>query len=290
MTIRDSTVRFAQRVWRVFRWVLAGVLIILLLLMWFEESLVFVPSPYPVGDWRPVGLDVEDAEFAAADGTRLHGWYVRHPQPRAIVLFCHGNAGNVTHRAWMLSDLHRVAQVSALVFDYRGYGKSEGQPTEAGVIADARAARAWLAEREGIPEGEIVLMGESLGGSVAVELAATDGARALVLENTFTSVPDVAAHHYPVLPVRWLMRTRLSALSKIGRYRGPLLQVHGTADTIVPYSMGQKLFEAANEPKEFISLPGADHNDGLPNEYYVRLGEFLAALGSGDTRSATSSQ
>jgi fermentation-respiration switch protein FrsA (DUF1100 family) len=220
-------------------------------------------------------LKFEDARFAAADGVHLHGWYVPCKDRRAAVLFCHGNAGNVTHRADLLRVLHDRVGVSVLCFDYRGYGQSEGKPDEQGVLADARAARRWLAEQEGIAESDIVVMGESLGGAVAVDLAAADGARALVLQNTFTSVPDVAAHYYPWLPVRWAMHTRLDSLSKIGQYRGPLLQSHGTADSIIPYAFGQRLYEAANDPKHFFPIPGGDHNDFPPAEYFDALKAFL---------------
>ena len=140
-----------------------------------EKSLVFAPSRYPEGNWQPAGLVFEDAWFAAADGTRLHGWFVPHAQPRAVVLFCHGNGGNVALWADVLRNLHDRMGVTAMGFDYRGYGRSEGTPSEAGVLADARAARAWLARRTGIAEDRIVLMGRSLGGAVAVDLA-TDGA------------------------------------------------------------------------------------------------------------------
>ena len=222
-------------------------------------------------------MAVEDAWFSAADGTKLHGWYLPHPRARAVVLFCHGNGGNITHRADALRRLNR-AGVSVLMFDYRGYGRSEGKPSEAGILADARAARAWLATRENIRESDIVMMGESLGGAAAVDLAARDGARALVLESTFSSLPDVGAYHYPWLPVRLLARTQLDSLSKIGNYQGPLLQVHGDQDTIVPIEFGRRLFEAANEPKQFLMLPGHDHNDTLPDTYYDALAEFIKRL------------
>jgi fermentation-respiration switch protein FrsA (DUF1100 family) len=247
-------------------------------LMIFEESFIFFPMRYPEGDWQPAGVSFEDAWFQSPDGLRLHGWYAGHESPRAVVLFCHGNAGNITHRADTLQALHDLANVSLLVFDYRGYGRSEGKPNEAGLVADARAARAWLADRAGVSEQDVVLMGRSIGGAVAVDLAANDGARALVLESTFTSVPDLAAHHYRFLPVRKLLHTRFDSLSKIRRYHGPLFQSHGDADTIVPYESGRRLFEAANEPKQFITIPGRDHNDPQPPEYYEALAEFLDRL------------
>jgi hypothetical protein len=265
-------------VWRAARVLLIAYLVVLVAVMFLEESMIFFPSVYPEGDWRPAGLAVEDAWFQAADGTKLHGWYLPHPRARAAVLFCHGNGGNITHRAYALHVLNRRVGVSVLMFDYRGYGRSEGKPDEPGILADARAARAWLAARENIRESDIVMMGESLGGAVAVDLAARDGARALVVESTFSSLPDVGAYHYAWLPVRLLARTRLDSLSKIGDYRGPLLQAHGDRDTIVPIEFGRRLFEAANEPKQFLVLPGHNHNDLLPNTYYDALAEFIERL------------
>jgi fermentation-respiration switch protein FrsA (DUF1100 family) len=146
------------------------------------------------------------------------------------------------------------------------------------VLADARAARKWLAAQTGVREGDVVLVGNSLGGGVAVDLAARDGARGLVLENTFTSLPDAAAAHLPVVPVHLLMRTRLNSVSKIGDYRGPLLQTHGDADRVVPYRLGRELFAAANEPKQFVPVPGGDHNDPPAAAYIAALDGFLDSL------------
>jgi len=264
--------------WRIVRPLLVAYLVVVILAMFLENSLIYFPARYPAGDWSLSGVPIEDAWFQAADGTRLHGWYAEHKQPRAVVLFCHGNGGNVAYWGDALRSLYRHAGVSVLLFDYRGYGRSEGRPNEAGVLADARAARAWLAQRAGIPQEQIVLMGRSLGGAVAVDLAADGGARALVLESTFSSLPDVAAYHYWWLPVRLLVRTRFDARAKIGGYHGPLLQSHSTADTIVPYQFGRRLFEAANEPKQFLTLQGSDHNDPPDRQYYQALAEFLDGL------------
>ncbi len=167
-------------------------LLLLSAMMVFENSLIYFPMNFPEDDWAPQGITVEEAWFSAADGTKIHGWYAPHEKPRAVVLFCHGNAGNITHRADIVRALNDRVGVAVLVFDYRGFGKSEGKPNEPGVLADARAARSWLAQKTGVSENRIVLMGESLGGAVAVDLA-TDGARALIQENTFSSMPDVAA-------------------------------------------------------------------------------------------------
>ncbi|MCC6420296.1 MAG: alpha/beta hydrolase [Gemmataceae bacterium] len=243
-----------------------------------ERALLFHPERYPAGDWQPSDLVYEDAWFQSADGTRLHGWYCPAEQPRAVVLYCHGNAGNVTGCKWALRLLQEKCGVSVLAFDYRGYGRSDGSPTEVGILADARAARRWLAARTGAFESDIVLLGRSLGGAVAIDLAARDGARGLILENTFTSLRDVAAGKTWPLPPELLMQARLDSVGKIGAYAGPLLQAHGDADRVVPYDLGVKLFEAANRPKRFVRVPGGGHNDPPSAEYYQALVQFLASL------------
>jgi fermentation-respiration switch protein FrsA (DUF1100 family) len=270
--------RYGWLAWRIARVPLVVYLLLLLMIMWIENSLIYFPSKFPAGDWQPQNLTFEDAEFSAADGTRLHGWYVPAKNPTAALLFCHGNAGNLTHRDDLMYAMQTNIHASILVFDYRGYGKSEGSPNEAGVLADARAARQWLAEREGIEEQEIVLMGESIGGALAVNLAARDGARALLLERPITSLPDMAAYHYPWLPVRWIMRGRLNSLSLIDQYHGPVLIAHGKADTIVPFTNAERLFAAANEPKQLHVDRNTNHNDARTAEYITALKSFLESL------------
>ena len=243
-----------------------------------ERSLLFFPTKYPDGDWQPAGLEFEDARFSATDGTRLHGWFVRCERPRAVVLFAHGNGGNLSHRADLLRAFHDRLRVAIMIFDYRGYGRSEGTPEAAGILLDGRAARAWLAERTKIKENQIVLLGESLGGAVAVDLAAADGARGLVLDSTFSSLPDVAGWHYPWLPLARLMQTRLDSAAKIVSYHGPLLIFHGDHDQIIPIQFGRKLFEGANEPKRFVLMPGHDHNDPHPASFIRELNEFFDRL------------
>jgi len=272
-----AILRLARPAWRIVRLLLIAYLVILVLMMFMENSLLYFPTKFPDGDWQPPGLHFEDAWLRAADGTKLHGWFVPHDQPRAVALFAHGNGGNLTHRSDLLRELHDMG-VAVLAFDYRGYGRSEGSPNESGVLADARAARSWLAKRAGIPESQLVLMGESLGGAVVVLLAGEAPARGLVVESSFSSAPDVAAYHYPWLPVKLLMRTQLNAAEAIRRYQGPVLIVHGDADTIVPIRFGQRLFEAANEPKRFVTIPGADHNDPRRPQFYRALDDFLGKL------------
>lgn len=243
-----------------------------------EQAKVYQPVRYPEGNWRPAGLAYEDAWFAAADGTRLHGWFVPCQQPRAVVLFAHGNSGNIAVLADVLKDFCRRHRVAVMVFDYRGFGRSEGTPSEDGLYQDARAARVWLAHRSGLRETDLVLMGRSLGGGVMVDLAAKDGARGLVLESTFTSIPDVGRHYAPYLPVRWLMVSRFESLEKISSYHGPLLESHGDADSVIPYAQAERLFAAANQPKWFVRIRGGDHNDPQSEEYHRLLDAFLDSL------------
>ncbi len=272
-----SPKRVAPLYWRILRPIVVAYLLVLLVLMFLENSLIFYPSRYPEGDWEPPSLPHEDAWFNASDGTQIHGWYLEHEQPRAVVLFAHGNGGNLSHREEILRLLRDRLHTSVLIFDYRGYGRSAGKPTETGVLGDARAARAWLAKRANVAPENIVLMGESLGGAVAVDLA-VDGARGLILENTLSNLPDVASHHYAWVPVRLLMRSRFDSVAKISRYHGPLLQVHGDADTIVPIAFSRRLFAAANEPKEWVEIPGGDHNDPRSPAFIRALDAFLQRL------------
>jgi fermentation-respiration switch protein FrsA (DUF1100 family) len=262
-------------IWRIVRLYL----VVLLMLMLLERMLVFPASSYPSGNWQPTALTFEDAHFTASDGTELHGWYVPHATPRAVVLFAHGNGGNLSGRADILRLLNEKLRLSVMIFDYRGYGRSEGKPDEAGLLSDARAARAWLAERAGIGETDIVLLGRSLGGAVMVDLAAKDGARGLILESTFTSLPDTAAHHYPWVPVRLLMRNRFASIDKIGQYRGPLLQSHSTADEIIPFELGRRLHEAsASGAKQFHELSNTGHNEMPSGAYYEALDAWIEGL------------
>jgi pimeloyl-ACP methyl ester carboxylesterase len=246
-----------------------------------DELLALFPARFPEGDWAPAENVFEDCWFETVDGLRIHGWYLKHEQPKVVILFCHGNAGNVTHRASLAQYVHNRFAASLLLFDYRGYGRSEGTPTIEGLLADARAAREYLAVRERISPPDIVLMGRSLGGAVAVQLASDGGARALVLESTFSSLKDVAVSHYPQLLVNLLVADRLDARSAISRFRGPVLISHGNADRTIPIALGRELYRAANEPKTFVEISGGDHNDPQSQQYYDRLEGFLAGLPGG---------
>lgn len=239
------------------------------------NKLLFYPVKYPDGEWDDANdLPVEDVWFESEDKTALHGWYIPHPDSRGTVLFCHGNWGNISHRLQSIRNIYQLG-MNVFIFDYRGYGRSKGKPSERAVYMDGRAARAWLIEQKGVAAADIVILGKSMGGGVAVELASTFGARALVLECTFTSLVDVALSTYPYLPVRFIMNSQMDSVNKIHKYRGPVLQVHGTADEVVPYRLGEALFKAANGPKKFIGIEGGDHRQTHTAEYLTALSDLF---------------
>jgi uncharacterized protein len=219
-----------------------------------------------------------DVWITTADGVELHGRFYAHDNPRAVVLFCHGNGGSVASWSEVGRRLNGRHQMAVLVFDYRGYGKSAGQPTENGVYKDGRAALRWLADKTGLRESDIVLIGRSLGAAVAVDLAVHGGARGLILESSFSSLPDVVAAHAPWMAPHFMMTQRMNSASKITHYHGPLLQCHGDADRLVPIELARKLFDAAPGRKEFVVIKGANHNDPAGNEFEIALDRFVNSL------------
>ena len=269
-----------RRIWRLLRTPLIIYLGICVLMMALESRLVYPNPRNPSPEvWEISQAAQTDVTFKADDGTELHGWFFAHDQPRFAILYCHGNGEDISSNAAYMDFLRSKLHASILVFDYRGYGKSTGSPYEAGLILDGLAAQRWLAEKMGINTDEIVLMGRSLGGGVAIALAEQQGARALVLQNTFASMVDVAAGKYFWLPVRWLMRNRYPSIERIASYQGPLFQTHGTEDRVVPYSEGQKLYNAASgKPKQWIEHVGIGHNEQLPMSYFEALDKFLNVL------------
>ena len=237
-----------------------------------DEMILFQPNRK--GDWAPSRLKYSDVEFESNDGTALHAWYCPADAPRAVVLYCHGNGGNISWMADYFEFLRAEHRLTLLAFDYRGYGKSQGTPTVEGVLADGRAAREKLSELAGVPSDEIVVWGRSMGGAVAVQLASEEPPRGLILECTFDSFKTVAKHHAP----RWAFlvpEDRLASVKRIPEVRCPLFQVHGTADRVVPFECGQTLYQAAHEPKFFLTVRGADHNTPAPLKMFDTIDRFL---------------
>lgn len=262
--------------WRIVRLVVAAYLLIVLGMMFLETWLVYPVPPRDWGNWKPAGFKYEDVHFTSADGTHLHGWYFPQPNSVRAILYCHGNGEDVAAVGEFAAHLSDVLHANVFAFDYRGYGQSGGSPTEAGCIADGTAAQKWLAKRVGIETRDVVLMGRSLGSAVAVAQAADNGARALVLQNAYPTMPDVAALHYPWLPVHWVMKNRYDNLARIKRYSGPLLQTHGTADVLIPIALARSLFDAApSKVKRWVEFAGLGHNDPEPDRFYAALEDFL---------------
>lgn len=244
----------------------------------FQSRLVFFPDTGRAlaATPRDAGLAYEEVRLATTDGESLHAWFVPAPQSRGTVLLFHGNAGNISHRLDYLPVIFRLGY-STFSFDYRGYGRSSGRPSEQGTYRDAEAAWRYLTDTRKIEPQRIALLGESLGGAVAAWLASRQPAGAVVLASVFTSVPDMGAEVYPFLPVRLLSRIDYNTIEHLKKVRAPVLVAHSRDDDIVPYRHGRALFEAAREPKTFLEMSGG-HNESFlfSRESWVReFGEFL---------------
>ncbi|MGD8370899.1 MAG: alpha/beta hydrolase [Syntrophobacterales bacterium] len=247
---------------------------------WFVESQVFFPDKTIVQTPADFGLGFEDIWFDSSDGVRLHGWLVSASPPGHLLLFCHGNAGNISHR---LDNVRLLQQrgISVFIFDYRGYGRSDGRISEKGFYLDSEAAyqvaRKWA---EG-NKAKLIVFGRSLGGIAATHLGATQGCDGLILESTFTNMGAMAGAHYPLPFAERLFKHRLNAVGEIAQVRAPILFIHGNDDKIVPIRLGRQLYEAAPNPKEFVTLPGAGHNDTYfigGKEYFDKVVAFLDKL------------
>ena len=235
-----------------------------------QAGFIYHPDPDLVATPATLKLDYEEVRFTAADGTRLHGWWVPSREERAVAIHFHGNAGNISHRLKVIETLHNL-KLSAFIFDYRGFGKSAGSPTERGTYADAEGAWNYLVRIKNVPPERIVLHGQSLGGGVASWLAVKHRPALLILESTFTSTRDVARHHCSFTPATWLITWRYDTLGRATKLACPLLVIHSPEDEVIPYSQGRAIFSAAREPKEFLEIRGS-HNRGFVASYdvYVR--------------------
>ncbi|MBE0488945.1 MAG: alpha/beta hydrolase [Halomonas sp.] len=283
------------------RW-MAGIALVYLLvvaLAWaFQERLLYLPhmGREPIGTpadrglaWSPVTLETED-------GLALDAWWLPHESPRASLLFLHGNAGNITHRLDSLVQFHRLG-LSVLILDYRGYGRSEGRPSEAGLAMDARAGWRWLREEADQAPGEIVLFGRSLGAAVAAELAMEleaermeaegpegqgPGPAAVILESPFRSVPALAQRVYPFLPARWLARFSHDTETHVRGIEAPLLVIHSRDDEIIPFSEGEAVYRAAREPRRLLEIQGGHNTGFLESEpgYSAGIDAFLTEQGN----------
>lgn len=251
----------------------------LLALLVLEDRLLYHPTTAEVWLPPPRGANIEDVNLTSADGTPIHAWWGAPDgwtPEQGAVLFCHGNAGNVSEWGQEIPIWQAYVHTGVVVFDYPGYGKSGGRPGEQGCYAAANAAHDWLTRNKQIPAERILLIGRSLGGAMATDLASRRSCRALILCSAFTSFPDLAQEKYPFFPGRWLVHNHFDNLRKIAGVRGPVFIAHGTVDALVPFTQGERLFAAAPEPKRFLAMPGLGHNDSPNEDFYTAVGEFLA--------------
>tara|TARA_R110002020_G_scaffold11538_2_gene43262 strand:- start:990 stop:1829 length:840 start_codon:yes stop_codon:yes gene_type:complete len=264
---------------------LAIIYVLVVALMWgFQERLLYLPNAGREHVATPAdrGLAWEAVTLTTEDDVALDAWWVPAPEPRASLLFFHGNAGNISHRLESIAQFHRLG-LSVLIVDYRGYGRSEGRPSEAGTALDARAAWQWLRNVVSEPD-EIVVFGRSLGAAVAAELAASleqqqAAPAAVILESPFRSVPALAQQLYPFLPVRWLARIDYPVETYVTQISAPLLVIHSHGDEIIPFAQGEAVYRAAQEPKQLLEIQGGHNTGFLDSEpaYSEGIDAFLHA-------------
>ncbi len=242
----------------------------------FQSNYIYFPERVLSADPASIGLSFERVSLETTDRVKLSGWFIPSEGAGGVVLFCHGNAGNIAHRLESIQIFHRLG-LDVLIFDYRGFGQSEGKPSESGTYKDAEAAWRYLVEDRQVNPNEIIVFGRSLGAAVASWLAHSHTPGALILESSFTSLPDIAAILYPYLPVKLLLRFKYNTVQDLDGVNCPVLIVHSRDDEIMPFSHGRRLFEMASEPKKFLEISGT-HNEGFitsGKDYEKGLNAFI---------------
>lgn len=260
---------------------LTTLFVVIVMLRWFEYHQVYHPGREMAAACADLGRPCEDVLFETSDAVELNGWFfpagTDSPRGRLVILICHGNGGNISHRLDLYQALLETG-VSVFTFDYRGYGRSRGHPSEEGTYRDAQAAHAWL-RRKGYAGGKIIVYGESLGGGVASELCLREETGGLILQSTFTSIPDIGAELFPWLPVRWLGTIRYDTRGKLPRLKIPVLILHARHDGLIGFHHAKENFAAAVEPKLFREI-GGNHNDPLADRarFLEDIEEFLKVV------------
>ena len=228
-----------------------------------QDKLIYHPRKEWTTTPNSLGLQYSEVTFKAADGTALSGWFTPAVRERGVILFCHGNSNNISYELGPLKVFHELG-FSMFLFDYRGYGHSEGRPSEKGMGMDADAALDYLVKQKKIPMNQIVIQGRSLGGGVAIPLAVRHAPRALLVDSSFTSLVELASIRYPIFPIGQILKYRYNSIHEIPKLKCPVLITHSRQDQIIPFSFGRRLYEAAPEPKTFLEITGPHDNRDYP--------------------------
>lgn len=258
-----------------------GYLLLILVLYLFQGRMVFLsnfPDRALTASPGDIGLQYEDVSLTTSDNEHLHGWYIPAAESKAVLLFFHGNAGNISHRLDSINIFHELG-LDVLIIDYRGYGQSTGTTSEQGTYLDARAAWDYLMESRGVPADRIVIFGRSLGGAIGAWLGARTTPAAVIIESSFSSGADMAKRLYPFLPANLVTRLRYPVVEYAGQFTSPALVIHSRHDEIIPFEMGQAIYAAIEKPKKLLEIRG-DHNNGFiisQADYVAALREFIRA-------------
>ena len=250
----------------------------------FEDLFIFQPATWEDRNWAQLsGLPLEEVWLPVDETVTVFGWFIDAGPTTPVLLWCHGNAGNVSHRLENIRQLYQRG-ISVMIFDYRGYGQSTGEPSEAGLYQDALASYDYLIQQRRISPERLIIFGRSLGSSVAGEVAIRRTSAGLMLEGSFPSIQAMSDHHYFGLPAQWFMDVDFNLAKKVRMLQVPLLVIHGERDSIVPMALGRQVFEAAQEPKRWYAVSGAEHND-VPfvggESYYREMALFIQRAFSG---------
>jgi len=259
-------------------YLIVGIVLFLIFVRYLESTSIFYPERTVAGTPQNLGLPFEDVAITTQDNVKLHGWLIKAPAARSTLIFFHGNAGNIGGRLGKIDLFHHMG-LNVLIIDYRGYGNSEGHPTEQGIYDDATATYDYLLQRDDMQGQNVISYGASLGGAVAIDLAVQRTVSCVIVDSAFSSAADMAKRIYPFIP-SFLIKTKMDSLSKIKNISVPVLFIHSIEDRTVPIALGKKLYDAAPGQKEFIEITGS-HNDGhFYNEEKIRngIGAFLNKL------------
>ncbi len=269
-----------ENIWRFIKIIILTSLVLYLLLFLFlyifQSKFIYFPFKELSTTPESLGLEYEDVIFNSSDGLKLHGWFIPKENHRCVLLFCHGNAGNISHRLDSIEIFNRLG-MSVFIFDYNGYGKSSGKPSEDNTYKSAESAWNYLINKKHIKPNDIILFGRSLGGSIATWLAMNHTPKALIIESTFTSMKELASRFYIFMPVRLLLRYNYNTIGYLKTVKAPVMVIHSRDDELVPFNHAIELYDAANTPKDFLEITG-DHNEGFMisgNLYIKGLKKFL---------------